>query len=50
MKKRSFTQKKVNEFFEKSSNSMEDYLKRKLGEAKSPAEKKRIKELLKDFS
>ena len=41
---------KLDWFFESSSNLMESYLEDALSKAKNPAEKKRIKALLKDFS
>jgi len=49
-KKREFSQGSVNEFFSKASNEMEYYLKNELSKAKTLADKKRIKALLKDFS
>jgi len=48
--KREFDQSSANNFFERSSSSLESYLRDALSKAKTPAERKRIKALLKDFS
>jgi len=48
--KREFGQDSVNRFFSKASNEMEYYLRNELSKAKTEAERKRIKALLKDFS
>lgn len=49
VKKRRFEQEGVDDFFKESANMAEDYLRRKLKEAKTEDEKKRIKKFLEDF-
>ena len=50
VKKGKFSQKKVNDFFEKSRVLGNSFLEEQLRNAKTEAEKKRIRKLLKDFS